>query len=409
MAEHPDKRYLELAEKWLLGTISPAEMQEYAKWYNEIDPEAVLEIPPQAAAGAEEYRLRLLKKINERRRRETAGIRRLYPFLPTGWAPRLGWPPRLGWAAAALLLLLGAGIYLKVGRAPQRPQGYASLRSKQTDLPPGGNKAILTLAGGKTIVLDSAANGTLARQGNSRVQKLNGRLSYVATRNDAVVQPTFNTLSTPKGGQYRLTLPDGTGIWLNAASSVTYPTAFVGKDRTVVVTGEAYFEVAQDKSRPFKVFIGSPKGMEVDVLGTHFNVNAYADEEVIKTTLLDGGIQVRRRGGGGGDNLSYLLFSPGQQAQAFPDGSLTMASNINTDEVMAWKNGLFQFDNADIRTVMRQLARWYNVDVSYEGKVTEDRFAGKLPMDASAEETLHILEKNQVHFRIENKKIIVMP
>jgi transmembrane sensor len=402
MAEHQDKRYLELAEKWLLGTISPAEMQEYAQWYNEIDLGATLEIPAQVATDAGDYRRQLLKKINERRRREENGPAKVRRFYSS---------PRLGWAAAVFLILLGAGIYYAISRARQGPQGYAWIKPVK-DLPPGGNKAILTLAGGKTIILDSAANGTLARQGNSQVQKLmNGQLSYLTTRNNTPVQPSFNTLSTPRGGQYRLKLPDGTDIWLNAASSVTYPTAFVGKDRTVVVTGEVYFEVAQDKDKPFKVFVGSPKGMEVDVLGTHFNINAYGDEASVKTTLLDGRVNVHHRdhGDNGDHGLSSTLLFPGQQAQITIDGSLSVTSNVDMEEVMAWKNGLFQFDNADIKTVMRQLARWYDVDVRYEGHITEDRFAGKLPRDASAEETLHILEKNQVHFRIEDKKIIVMP
>lgn len=386
MEENPDQYYLELAEKWISGTITPEEMEAYARWYNEIDPHAVLEVP----AEANDYRRRLLAKINERRH-GAASVHRLSSFQ------------RAGWVAAAMLILLAGGFYYyyKAPKDTQIPQAYT--KPVQNDLPPGRNQAILTLAGGKTIILDSAANGILARQGNSRVQKLAaGRLSYLTT-NKGPVQPDFNTLTTPRGGQYQLTLPDGTGVWLNAASSIRYPTAFVGKDRTVVISGEVYFEVAQDREKPFKVFVGSPSGTEVDVLGTHFNINAYGDEAAIKTTLLDGHIKVR------GSGRATDLIEPGQQAQVFVDGSLVLARDVNMDEVMAWKNGLFEFDNADIRSVMRQLARWYDVEVSYEGQVTDDRFAGKLPRDASAEETLHILEKNQVHFRIEGKKIIVLP
>jgi transmembrane sensor len=399
MAGQPDKYYLELAEKWLQGTITEAEMQEYADWYNNIDPDATLDIPQHIAPDADTYRRQLLEKINERR---------------TGTDQRRRTPAIAGhsirWIAAAVLVLLTIGIFWLTIRPVNPPPAVADVRIAPKDLLPGASRATLTLAGGRTIILDSAANGMLATQGNSKVRKLaNGRLTYVARPGGdealsakAATPPQFNTLATPRGGQYQLTLPDGTGVWLNAASSITYPTVFSGNDRAVYITGEVYFEVAKNKDQPFKVFVGSPKGMEVNVLGTYFNINAYEDEADIKTTLLTGSVRIRRK------NETVTLL-PGQQALATPNRPLTVATDVNTEEVMAWKNGLFQFDNADIHAVMRQLARWYNVDVSFEGHVTEDRFAGKLPRAATAAATLHILEMNQVHFRIEDKKIIVMP
>ncbi len=392
MAEHPDKYYLELAEKWLLGTITPDEMQEYARWYNSIEPDATLDIPASIAGNTEAYRLQLLQKINARRlaSRESGLHRRMLIR-------------RSSWAAAAILILLMTSLYYQRTLHLPAPAISQKTTVPSKDFPAGTNRAILTLAGGRTIDLDSATNGTLARQGNSKVQKLmNGQLSYLPTHDVTSAPPTLNTLATPRGGQYKLLLSDGTVVWLNAASSITYPTTFTGKDRSVVITGEVYFEVAKDKNKDFMVFVGSPRGMAVDVLGTEFNINAYEDEGVIRTTLLSGKVKVHE-----GD-LSALL-TPGQQAQAIRNGPLTIAPQVNSEEVMAWKNGLFQFEDADIRSVMRQLARWYDVEVSYEGHVTEDRFAGKLPRENSAAATLHILEKNQVHFRIEDKKIIVMP
>jgi transmembrane sensor len=395
MTEQSDQRYLELAEKWLRGTISPAEMKEYAEWYNTIDPDVTLHIPAAVATDAEVYRLQLLEKINARIQREAIG--------KTG-GTRVRFLKRLGWAAAASLILLGAAVYFSTRHNSKQPAIQIAALPKN-DILPGGNKAILTLAGGRTIILDSTANGTLAQQGNSKVQKLSNRqLSYSTTTTGypSRARPEYNTLSTPRGGQYQLTLSDGTSVWLNSASSVTYPTTFTGKDRSVTITGEVYFEVADNKDQPFKVFTASPNNMEIEVLGTHFNINAYSDETEIKTTLLAGRVKVSKAS-------QSALLSPGEQAQANKDGSLKVAAGINTEEVMAWKNGLFQFDSVDIHTVMRELARWYDVDIRYEGPVTPDRFSGKLPRDATASEVLTVLEKNQVHFRIEGKKIIVMP
>ena len=376
MADKPDSYYLELAEKWMLGTITVAEKQEYARWYNDIAPGATLEVGEQAEA----YKRRIWAKIAARK-----GDRRRIR--------------RLGWVAAASVLVLGTGAYLLLGPKHRSQAPVAQAGPRVQDLAPGGDRATLTLAGGQTISLDSSTNGVLAQQGNSQVRKVaGGQLAYVPVGSAAPAVAAYNTLSTPRGGQYRLVLPDGTAIWLNAESSVTYPTTFSGAGRSVVITGEAYFEVHQEKDRPFKVFIGSPQGMEVDVLGTHFNVNAYADEGAVRTTLLEGSIKVRGK-----------VLLPGEQAQAAPDGSLKVVSQVDTEKITAWKRGVFQFDNDDIRAVMRQLARWYDVEVVYQGPVTEDFFSGKLPRDASAQANLHILEENQVHFRIEGRKILVLP
>lgn len=308
---------------------------------------------------------------------------------------------RWWYAAAAAALLIMIGIAVVMNLAPNRPERSIATGGRQVlpdDIAPGRNQAVLTLSGGQQIVLDSAANGLLTLQGNTKIMKLaDGQLVYTDAGH-AVSEMMYNTMSTPKGGQYRLTLPDGTAVWLNAASSITYPAAFDGNDRIVTITGEAYFEVAKDAARPFHVKAGET---EVEVLGTHFNVNAYADEPGIAATLLEGSVRVVAGKTSG-------LLKPGQQARV-QQQRIQVMNGVNLEQVVAWKNGYFQFDRTDIQTVMRQLSRWYDVEVVYEGPVPKDRFGGKLPRDAQASQVLRALEQTQVHFRIEEKKIIVMP
>jgi len=272
---------------------------------------------------------------------------------------------------------------------------------KQNDFLPGKNTAILTLADGSTIVLDSAKNGALTSQGNTKVIKLNnGQLAYSSS--GATNEVLYNTMSTPRGGQYKLVLSDGSKVWLNAASSIHYPTSFPGNERKVEITGEAYFEVAHDAKKPFKVSVNN---MEVQVLGTHFNVNAYRDERTINTTLLEGSVKVTK-----GSSMSIL--KPGQQAiiqQAGDDKKITVENNIDVEAVIAWKNGYFSFTNADMTAVMRQISRWYDVDIVYEGKIPDRKFGGEISRNLNASQALKILQASKVHFRIEGKKIIVLP
>jgi len=308
-------------------------------------------------------------------------------------------------SAAAVLILLGAGV-VYYSTHQKRQEAIVVSKASAADVLPGGNKAVLTLAGGRQIILDSARQGDLVTEGDARVSKVSsGRLSYrrvgdAAGAVDAVSgvgAVAHNTLSTPRGGQYQLTLSDGTVVWLNAASSITYPTAFTGKLREVSITGEAYFEVNYKANQPFRVRVGNDT---IEDLGTHFNINAYPDEPGLKTTLLEGRVRVDAAGG-------RVILKPGEQAVSQLGGSLTVRSSVDVDEAVAWKNGLFQFDRADIQTVMRQLARWYNVDVKFEGAVSPDRFWGKLPRDLNASQVLKVLQKEQVHFRIQGKTIIV--
>ena len=301
-------------------------------------------------------------------------------------------------AAAAVLLFMALGLWFVVGR-DIREKSTAVGPAIGQDFAPGGDKAVLTLADGSRVVLDTADNGALTRQGSVTVIKLNGQLAYNREGNTSA-EVFYNTITTPKGGQYQLVLADGSKVWLNAASSLRFPTAFAGKERTVELRGEGYFEVAHDASKPFRVKVND---MEVQVLGTHFNINSYSDEPTVKTTLLEGRVMVKKA-----DKKVYL--NPGQQAQsAVASATVRVVPDVNTEEVIAWKNGYFSFHNADIQTVMRQLARWYGVEVVYKGAVPQRMFEGEMQRGLMLSQALKILQKNNVHFKIEGEKIVVMP
>ncbi len=303
-------------------------------------------------------------------------------------------------AAAVIVILLLAGIFYEVQQQDISVKNKtASIVSSEKNkaIVPGGNHARLVLADGTTIVLDSVQNGTIQHVGAS-VSKQNGMLVYNGKIHSKPGMPvTFNTLNTPRGGQYMVVLPDGSKVWLNASSSLRFPTAFVGKKREVELTGEAYFEVAKNKEMPFYVNV---KGMQVEVLGTHFNVNAYADDNSIKTSLLEGSVKISR------DGASDFL-KPGQQAVLRKSDSNIEIKPANMDEVMAWKNGLFQFSGANITTIMKEIGRWYDVDIVFDGPVPVRTFEGKISRDAELSEVLKILELSNVKFSVEGKKIVV--
>jgi ferric-dicitrate binding protein FerR (iron transport regulator) len=268
---------------------------------------------------------------------------------------------------------------------------------------PGGNKALLILANGSTVTLDSAKDGVLATQGDTKVEKLaGGKLAYATegrTGDGTAPAVLYNTVRTPNGGQYQVTLPDGSRVWLNAATSLRFPTTFAGADRTVELNGEAYFEVAPLKDHPFQVKVGH---MTVNVLGTHFNVMAYGDEESIRTTLLSGAVRIE-----GGNSPKRL--EPGQEARLNPLTMNMVVAEADTDQAVAWKNGLFQFDGAGLKEVMRQVARWYDVDIQYEGTV-ERHFSGYIARSAPLTEVLHMLERaGKTQFTLEGRTVTVKP
>jgi ferric-dicitrate binding protein FerR (iron transport regulator) len=266
------------------------------------------------------------------------------------------------------------------------------------DIMPGSDKAILTLADGSTVVLDSTGNKQIAKQGGTSVIKAaGGQLTYnVANSSNEVL---YNKISTPRGGQFQITLPDGTQVWLNALSSLRFPTVFNGNNRTVELTGEAYFEVQQNAAKPFMVKVA---GMQIDVLGTSFDVMAYPDEKQIQTTLIEGAVKVSAQG-------QVKMLQPGQQSQLEKDGKLNLLATTDVESVIAWKNGYFKFNQADLQTVMRQLARWYDVDVNFDGPIPDFRFVGELKRKASLSTNLKILSYSQVNFKMDGNTITVTP
>ena len=326
--------------------------------------------------------------------------------------------------AAAILVLLGAGTYLWLMRTPENMTAKTgTTTNEQQDVLPGGNKAVLILADGSTIILDSAKNGQLVQQGKTTIIKSgDGKLVYDAKALTIDHSPlTYNTLATPRGGQYQLVLPDGSKVWLNAASSIRYPTVFTGPERKVEIKGEAYFEVAHDKTKPFTVhFSAAGREGAVQVLGTHFNVNAYSDEDAMKTTLLEGSVKVVKQSAIGNrqsakDKELAVVLKPGEQAVmagnsrlTIDDSRFTINHSPNLDQVMSWKNGQFYFSNSDIETIMRQIARWYDVDVEYKIR-PEDRYTVSLSRNVPVSKLLKYLElSGGVKFKIEGKKIVVM-
>lgn len=293
--------------------------------------------------------------------------------------------------AAAVVVLLGVGGYLFTvnKNKDNKLAGTAEV------IAPGREGAILTLADGSKVVLDSIANGVVANQNGVQVKLNNGQLAY-----DGSGEVVYNTISTPKGRQFRLLLPDGSKVWLNAASAVKYPTVFAGKERRVELEGEAYFEVTKDAEMPFKVVVGN--ATEVEVLGTSFNINSYHNEPVIRTTLLEGSVRLNAY------KRSETL-KPGQQAVVKPSKEhMEVAHNADLDQVMAWKNGLFNFDDATLEEVMRQLERWYDIEVTYAKDIPAIRFGGEINKQNTLQDVLQILEKSNVHFRLEESRKLVV-
>ena len=300
------------------------------------------------------------------------------------------------YAAAAAILLFSVAGYLLLNTPKKQTPIPIAVHPVKKDLPAGRQGAILTLSNGHRIILDSAGNGIVTSDAGVRVIRKGGELSY-GGKTDEII---YNQIVTPKGRKWQLMLSDGTKVWLNAASSIRYPISFVGKERIVEVSGETYFEVAPDKNRPFKINIAG-KG-NIEVLGTRFDVNAYDDEDAMRTTLLEGSVKVIR-------GKSSHLLSPGQQA-VLGNGTddIKIINDANIDEVMAWKNGRFIFSDMDLKSIMRQLTRWYDVDVVYEGKVPEIRVGGIIHNDVYLSTVMEFLGENGVHYKIEGATITIM-
>jgi transmembrane sensor len=384
-----EQRYQELARKWLDETITPEEQKEFAAWYN-ANQDTPLEIPPAFAESEEELRERILNKVNSIIDKKNDRPKK----TPPGWWLSI---------AASILLLIAASVFFHLMEKKAKPLiAHNQEKHLINDVAPGSNKALLTLSDGSKIALDDARNGTLGNQGQTTLNKTkNDELIYesgaAAAKNAPVV---YNTVSTPKGGEFQLVLSDGSKIWLNAASSITFPTTFSGTERRVTITGEVYFEVAKNKELPFRVIAGK---QTVEVLGTHFNINAYADESAIKTTLMEGSVKVSS------GNQSAIL-KPDQQANISTNGSdMIKIKTVDTDNVLAWKNGSFDFEKEELQAIMRQVARWYDVDVKYEGNVPLKSFTGSISRNVNLSELLKMLKYTGINFKIDGQTVVVTP
>lgn len=359
-----------------------------------------------SAANREKYRqlttgnelMPMLARYAQRNHRQQQNLHEILTRInagPVKVVRRIHFMRRWGWAAAVLLLLAAGAVYFW----PHRQLPPQQAHTLPVDIAPGKNGAVLTLANGSRLVLDSAGNGIIALQQGAQVVMQNGQLSYTPSGKNSWV---YNTMATPKGRQFSLVLPDGSKVWLNAASSLKYPTAFTGKERVVELTGEAYFEVAKNAAQPFKVNI--PGRAAIVVLGTGFNINAYDDEDALKATLLQGSIRLQ-----GNNAVTPVVLQPGQQGRLQP-GAPIRVQQADIDKVMAWKNGIFNFNDASLQEVMRQLERWYDIEVVYEKGVPDKYFYGKVSRDIPLSGLLKVLEATRVHFRIEQgRKLVVMP
>ena len=309
-------------------------------------------------------------------------------------------------AAAVILLIMSTSLYFYI----ERPKNYALQASKpielEHDILPGTNTAVLTLSDGTKINLDDAVTGTIAEQAGITISKrADGQLIYTiaptAKNKNGSLAGLYNTIETPRGGEYQVNLPDGTRVWLNAASSLRYPASFDGKERRVKLDGEAYFEVAPNKSKPFLV---ESKEQVVEVFGTHFNVNSYTDEADVRTTLLEGSVKVSIPG-----SSSFRVLKPGQQTSVGRSGASISVKDIDVEEAIAWQKGHFTFSNEDIQSIMRQVARWYNVEVEYKGSIPTENFGGNVSKSKNISEILRILELTKaVHFKVDGRRVIVM-
>jgi len=384
-----------LVEKYLNNTASAEETEKLFQWYR-TEMKTDIEWNFDDQEDEENLKSFIFSKIDlpDLAERQIPVYRRYYSMA----------------AAAAVLIFLAGGLYFYFNRdqihtAPIPVKLAAN--QKVQDIQPGGIKAILTLSDGKKIVLDDSQNGVLVNQGGIKIHKNSkGIIEYTLSKseNEQVktenqeIQTVYNTIQTPVGGKFQLNLADGSKVWLNSASSLRFPVFFAGDSREVELKGEAYFEVSKNEHKKFSVRSGN---QTVEVLGTHFNINAYSDEPSITTTLIEGAVRVIEL-----NTKKSQILKPGEQSKVDRDIRI---QRKDTQAELAWKEGYFYFENARIETVMRQLGRWYGITARYEGVLPEHHFEGAIATNLTLLEVLEILEKSNIHFRLEGKEVVVMP
>jgi transmembrane sensor len=385
--KNQDQRYIELSEKWLDGTITPEEEKEYADWYKTIEANFILEIPADIARNREQHRQKILDQIRQK----------IVPVIPM----YIRFLKPLAVATVLLFITLAAYFHFNSPINSHQPVSVLPAEKKMTnDINSGSYGAILTSSSGKMIILDTAKNNDLIKDFGKKVVKTDSGIQFsdVLAQRNAV---EYYTLSTPRARQQKLSLPDGTIVWLNAQSSLKFPSAFTAAKREVVITGEAYFEVAKDAAHPFIVHVNEAA---IEVLGTHFNVMAYPNESTLETTLLEGSVKFIA-----GNNSVQL--KPGQQSEVASGTAIKINNHVDVDQIVAWKNGIQSFNNADIKAIMRQVERWYDVDVEYKGTISLRQFSGDIPRGAKLSELLKLFDVNKIHFSIDaqQKKLTVLP
>jgi transmembrane sensor len=387
------KQFKELIERYISDECTPDEVETLRRLLDDSAQVHQLEILMDSQLGdstisANDYPEvvnRLKRKVEKEINQEKREVKVFSGRLVRRWV-----------AVAALFIVIATvGFVWLTKKDPGSPAADKQVSSAPV-IQPGKEGAILTLADNSKIVLDSAGKGIIAVQNGSKIELRDGQLVYHA---NGSTNEVYNTMSTPKGRQFRIVLPDGTRAWLNAASSLRYPSAFAGKERKVEVTGEVYFEVAKNPSMPFKVKVN--EDMEVIVLGTHFNINSYSNEPSINTTLLEGSVRFI-------NGNEQTVLRPGQQAQANSRQKIKVITDVNLKRIMAWKDGVFDFNNASLQEVMRQLERWYDIEVVYEKGVPNIEFVGAMGRDLSLSDVLKGLKLSEVNFRLEGRKLIVM-
>ncbi|SJZ39906.1 FecR protein [Chitinophaga eiseniae] len=393
-AEKNNEHYRLLLQRWQQRTCSPQEALELMDYLRD-------DVSGRTLLSEMQVAFRQVKpgdgihsgEPGDRVRKELLLHIQGAPAIPLAPGRNYGWL-KLAAAAVVLLGLTIPAVYFL--RKPVATTVAVTTEKAALAVTPGGHKAVLTLGNGEKIVLDSAAIRQLAQQGNSAVHNQDGQLVYVKTK-ETNGPPVYNTLTTGPGETYPLVLADGSKIWLNATSSIRFPAAFAGDERRIELSGEAYFEVAHDARRPFRVLVNQ---VTVDVLGTSFNINSYPDEATINTTLLEGAVKVNSK-------KESIQLAPGEQSQISPGGHVKKITGVNTAEIIAWKEGYFQFESTDLTTVLRQFAHWYDVEIIYEGQLRPRKFFGMISRRSSLMNVLKMLNANDVNYRLEGKKLII--
>jgi transmembrane sensor len=374
------ERFKELAFKLKAGTITEVESKELLQWAEQF-PDSDVPVYERLAISEKQLEENILKNIRTELQPKT---------VPLFSRPVLKWT-----IAAAVIIAVSLVIFWQLFSS--NPKEAVVATAQKHDANPGYDKAILTLADGKQVVLDNETDGILTNQGNATLVKNEGGIIYQTATVRGLTNARFNVMTTPRGGQYKITLSDGTLVWLNSSSSIKYPVSFYENKRIIELTGEAYFEVAKNVNKPFIVKAAK---MDVHVLGTHFNINAYSNETEINTTLLEGSVRVNAV------NNKPITLRPEQQVK-LKNNSFLLIPKVDVFQVMAWQKGIFVFRNADLSLIARQLERWYDVDVLTEGNISTVHLGGGISKKLKLSEVLGVLKSSGVDYKWSNEKLIL--